>query len=145
MIASGFTPPPLPPPVPLYSKPTSTLANIFASNFFNRSSSPAPTPVEPPQPSPPEDPLEVTILSREIQIYQADIKVSVSTSFGKELERATKKPPPTRMPASLVFSRGDEDDETTEVGVDGMRTRRKDTGGVFSGLCPALDRYVPCG
>ncbi|KAK4683722.1 hypothetical protein P7C73_g6509, partial [Tremellales sp. Uapishka_1] len=76
-------------------------------------------------PPPPENPTEVTFLKRDLQIYQADIKVTVSPGFGRELERATKKSPPSRMPASLVFSRGEEDDV--------------DAGGVFGGLCPSLD------
>jgi len=55
--------------------------------------------------------------------------VSVPAAFGRELERATKKPAPSRMPASLVFSKGEED----EVRAEGS------AGGVFSGLCPPLD------
>ncbi|KAL7421639.1 hypothetical protein Q5752_003408 [Cryptotrichosporon argae] len=123
--ASGFTPPPLP---LASSRPikSSGIASFLGSTFFNRGS-PAPTPREPPPPPPPKDPQEIAILSREIEIYQADVKVTVSPAFGRELERATKKPPPSRMPASLVFSRGDDD------------AGERDVGAVFSGLCPALD------
>lgn len=91
-------------------------------------------PTPPPPPPPPEDPFEVTTLRREIQIYQADIKVSVSPQFGRELERATKKPPPSKMPASLVFSRGNE-----EITSSGSGSEKRDAGGVFAGLCPSLD------
>lgn len=64
--------------------------------------------------------------------YQAEIKVSVSPTFGRELERATKKPPPKTMPASLVFSRQEEE-------VEGPRSANQDVGDVFGGLCPPLD------
>ncbi|WVW83952.1 hypothetical protein I302_105975 [Kwoniella bestiolae CBS 10118] len=134
--ATGFTPPSIPQAITQLAKPAKGFASMLASSFFGRNS-PAPTPVAPPAPAPPpEDPFEVTALHRDIQIYQADIKVSVSPAFGKELERATKKPPPTRMPASVVYSRGEADEEAkTEDG----RPAAKDIGGVFGGLCPPLD------
>jgi hypothetical protein len=43
------------------------------------------------------------------------------------------------MPASLVFSRGEEDEVTEEKHADGTSVKKKDVGGVFSGLCPSLD------
>ena len=76
--------------------------------------------------------MRVSVLHREIQIYQANIKVTVSPAFGKELERATKKPPPKVMLASLIFSREDER-------VDGDDSTTEDVGRVFEGLCPLLD------
>jgi hypothetical protein len=76
------------------------------------------------------------VLAREIQVYQADIKVTVSPQFGRELERATKKAPPTRMPASLVFSREDET-ATTADGSAVSETKR--AAAVFAGLCPPID------
>ncbi|KAK6910047.1 hypothetical protein I203_104076 [Kwoniella mangroviensis CBS 8507] len=134
--ATGFTPPPIPQAIAQLAKPAKGFASMLASSFFGRNS-PAPTPVAPPPPAPPpEDPFEVTTLHRDIQIYQADIKVAVSPAFGRELERATKKPPPTRMPASVVYSRGEADEEAkTEDG----KPAAKDIGGVFGGLCPPLD------
>ncbi|WRT66409.1 uncharacterized protein IL334_003365 [Kwoniella shivajii] len=134
--STGFTPPPIPQAMSELVRPAKGFASMLASSFFGRNS-PAPTPVAPPPPpSPPENLLEVTSIKREIQIYQADIKVSVSPAFGRELERATKKPPPTRMPASVVFSRGEADEEAkTEDG----KPAAQDIGGVFGGLCPPLD------
>jgi hypothetical protein len=115
----------------LLSKPT----GLFAS-FFGRSAVSTPAPVPTPSPTPPTDPNEVDILAREIQVYQADIKVTVSSQFGRELERATKKSPPTRMPASLVFSREDE----TATAADGSAVAdTKRAAAVFAGLCPPLD------
>lgn len=116
------------------AKPAKAFTSFLTSSFFSRST-PSPAPTPPPPPPPEEDPLEVSTLSREIQIYQADIKVSVSPQFGRELERATKKPPPKTMPASLVFSRGDE--EVAGAADEGIKKR--DAGAVFSGLCPSLD------
>lgn len=75
-------------------------------------------------------------MTREVHTYQADIKVTVSPAFGRELERATKKPPPKTMPASLVFSRQEEDSSTESAS--GENTKQ-DAGDVFGGLCPPLD------
>nr|XP_019011143.1 uncharacterized protein I206_04455 [Kwoniella pini CBS 10737]OCF49924.1 hypothetical protein I206_04455 [Kwoniella pini CBS 10737] len=135
--ATGFVPPPLPQAIAQFAKPAKGFASMLASSFFGRQTS-APTPAAQPAPAPslPEDPLEITTLHRDIQIYQADIKVSISPAFGRELERATKKPPPTRMPASVVFSRGE---PTEEAKTDDGKTAAKDIGGVFGGLCPPLD------
>ena len=83
-----------------------------------------------------KDPTKIATLTREVHTYQADIKVTVSPTFGRELERATKKPPPKTMPASLVFSREEED---TSVGSESGGKTRKDVGDVFAGLCPPLD------
>lgn len=74
-------------------------------------------------------------MGREIHTFQADIKVSISSSFSRELERATKKQPPSRMPASLVYSREDESAATA----DGSSASNKKAAVVFSGLCPPLD------
>jgi hypothetical protein len=75
------------------------------------------------------------VLHREIEVFQANVKVTVSPAFGRELERATKKPPPTIMPASLVYSRAE---DQASIDSDGAKAA-KDVGGVFSGLSPPLD------
>ncbi|WVF71489.1 hypothetical protein IAT40_006295 [Kwoniella sp. CBS 6097] len=134
--ATGFVPSPLPAPIAQVGKATKGFASMLASSFFGRST-PSPAPITPPPPPPPPaDPSEVTSLSREIQIYQADIKVSIPTAFGRELERATKKSPPSRMPASLVYSRGEGHEEAK---TDGDQPAAKDIGEVFGGLCPPID------
>ena len=122
------------------ARPAKAFTSFLTSSFFSRST-PSPAPLPPPPPPPPdEDPFDVTELSREIQIYQADIKVSVSTAFGRELERATKKSPPSRMPASLVFSRGDEEmTNSDEKPTSETTPKKRNAGRVFSGLCPSLD------
>jgi hypothetical protein len=137
-VATGFIPSPLPAPIASLAKPAKAFSSFLSSSFFGRSS-PAPAPAVEAPPPPPDDPFEVTTISRDIQIYQADIKVSVSPAFGRELERATKKPPPKAMPASLVFSRGDEEATDSGNGTPGSAVKKQDTGGVFSGLFPALD------
>ena len=80
----------------------------------------------------------MTELHREIQIYQAEIKVTVSPAFGKELERATKKPPPKVMPASLVYAK-DETEELESETAGAPNGQKRDIGGVFDGLCPSLE------
>lgn len=129
MAATGVAPPPLPPLKPM------KLATGLLATFFGRNAAPSPAPEPTPSPNPPTDPNEVDVLAREIQVYQADIKVTVSPQFGRELERATKKAPPTRMPASLVFSREDEHAITK----DGADADKKKASAVFAGLCPPLD------
>jgi hypothetical protein len=125
MIATGFVPPPMPTPAAIINEGSKRFASFFSSSLFNRASTPAPPP--PPPPAPIQDPMAITIASREIHTYQAEIKVTVSSTFGKELERATKKPPPKTMPASLVYSRKDDTTEGDSLG------------DVFGGLCPPLD------
>jgi hypothetical protein len=90
-----------------------------------------------PPPSPPEDPTAISTVSRELQIYEADLKVTVSPAFGRELERATKKPAPTRMPASVVFTKGE--GGAADVRESEGQSATKDIGGVFAGLSPPLD------
>jgi hypothetical protein len=119
----------------MINKGTKTLASFFTSSIFSRSApTPAPTPPAPPPLEPLQDPRRVSTLTREVHTYQAEIKVAVSPAFGRELERATKKPPPKTMPASLVFSRQEEDESILTGG-----QTKKDVGDVFGGLCPPLD------
>lgn len=80
--------------------------------------------------------MEVTALHREIQVYQAEIGVTVSSEFAKELERATKKAPPKVMPASLIYARAEDEQAIVDEGSEKVG---KDVGGVFAGLCPPLD------
>lgn len=129
--ATGVKAPSIPPPA---FKPAKAVGGLISS-FFGRGATPTPTPEPPSSPMPAENPTEVDVLAREIQTFQADIKVSVSGAFGRELERATKKAPPSRMPASLVFSREDE----TATTADGEEATNKKAAAVFAGLCPPLD------
>lgn len=126
-------PPPLPTPAAIVNKGSKTLASFFSS--FRSSPSPAPTPPPPPPQVETKQPTNTTVLAREVHTYQAEIKVSVTSAFGRELERATKKPPPKTMPASLVFSR---EDEGVALQSESGKARH-DAGDVFGGLCPPLD------
>ena len=112
---------------------------MISSSFFGRySSSPTPPPSssvrEPPSTA--EDIMEITTFYRDILIYQGNVKVNVSPAFARELERATKKAAPDRMPASIVYSRGTDDDEAKDLN---GKPFKKDVAGVFDGLCPKLD------
>lgn len=112
---------------------------MISSSFFGRyASSPTPPPssnVQDP-PSTIENAKEITTFYRDILIYQGIVKVNVSQAFARELERATKKPAPDRMPASIVYSRGTDDDEAKDLN---GKPFKKDVAGVFDGLCPKLD------
>lgn len=69
-------------------------------------------------------------------MYQAEVGVTVSSTFAKELERATKKAPPKIMPASLIFSQAEDEEAILDEGSEKVG---RDVGGVFAGLCPPLD------
>ncbi|OWT41907.1 hypothetical protein C362_00273 [Cryptococcus neoformans Bt1] len=136
---AGFSPPPLPSTISQFAKPARGLASMISSSFFGRyASSPTPPPssnVQDP-PSTIENAKEITTFYRDILIYQGNVKVNVSQAFARELERATKKPAPDRMPASIVYSRGTDDDEAKDLN---GKPFKKDVAGVFDGLCPKLD------
>lgn len=111
-------------------------AGGFLASFFGRAKEPSPTPTPEPVATPPvQDLNEVDILYRQINTFQADVKVSITSNYAKELERATKKAAPSRMPASLVFSRADESEKI----LDSKSSHSKAATTVFSGLCPPLD------
>ncbi|KLT40935.1 hypothetical protein CC85DRAFT_286971 [Cutaneotrichosporon oleaginosum] len=129
--ATGTKPPPIPPAL---AKPAKAVGG-FLTSFFGRSAPPTPSPEPPSSPMPTEDPTHVDVLAREIQTFQADVKVSVTAAFGRELERATKKSAPQRMPASLVFAH----EEDTAKTADGSEASNKKAAVVFAGLCPPLD------
>ncbi|ODN94260.1 hypothetical protein L198_05116 [Cryptococcus wingfieldii CBS 7118] len=132
---TGFTPPPMSNPFTQIAKPARGLASMISTSFFGRYTAASPTPPSPAPPPPPaEEPTKSTTLLRDIQIFQANIKVSVSPAFGRELERATKKPAPGKMTASIVYSRDEDNDTKVEDG----RDPSADEAGVFSGLCPKL-------
>nr|ODN97578.1 hypothetical protein L204_02996 [Cryptococcus depauperatus CBS 7855] len=136
---TGFAPPPLPNAITQLAKPARGLASMISSSFFGRYSSPVPLQTPPTPPPPPSNPKELTTVHRDIQIYEADIKINISPTYAKELERATKKPAPDRMPASIVYSR-EEDDEAKTIN---NKEATQNVAGVFSGLCPTLGSEKP--
>lgn len=101
----------------------------------------------PPHPEPEKikekDPLEAIVTSLALRIVAANISVSVSKTFGVELERATKKPPPRQTSVALVFT-GREAWEEGELADGGKATEDaaeegKGEKSVFRGLRADLD------
>jgi hypothetical protein len=125
----GFVREPL--PSVLKPKPAaggSGFASMLAS-VFTRSVTPSPstnstrTAVDPPK----QDPRAILSNSMTLQIYRADVKVTLERALEKELERATKKLPPKRTSLQLIFS--ELDSQSSESGNDTVN-------GIFAGLKP---------
>lgn len=141
--------PPPPPPPKLFAKPvalpsastfTSMFSSVFRSGPSSRSLTPA-APVPPPPPPPPvKDQFEELLTSLSLKIISADVQISVSKSFGVELERATKKPPPKRTAVSVVFT-GREAWDEGEHDLEKRDQDAEDKGekSVFRGLRADLD------
>lgn len=134
--ASSTAPPP--PPKLLKVAPT-TATSGFASmlSLFSRSSTSTPVPsLPPPPPPPPKDSFELLQSDLSLKIVAVDVKVSVSRAYGLELERATKKAPPSRTRVALVFTGKDE----WEAGEkDGEADEGGGEGSVWRGLRADLD------
>jgi len=117
-------------------------SSVFRSAPSSRALTPAPAPPEPEKVKE-KDPLEVIFTDLALRIVAANVRVSVSKSFGVELERATKKPPPKQTSVALVFTGREawEEGEATD-GVDVSNDAAEEGKGeksVFRGLRADLD------
>lgn len=130
---SGLTPPPLPILRPAaIGRAAGGFASMLSSALFSRGSSattsasrelPAPT-------QPVADPHEILSHESSLRIFAADVLVQVDRNLGRELERATKKPPPKRTKLQLIFSPATEGEQDAKAAVDGAE--------IFAGLKPDL-------
>ncbi|CAE6384073.1 unnamed protein product [Rhizoctonia solani] len=110
---------------------TSFFSSLFSS--FTSASSPAPVPV--PLPEPEKDPLEEIESTVKLSIYAAEISVRLDSRMNTELERATKKKPPSTSTYQLIYTGKDEYDASKKED----EKEFKDTGSVFQGLRADLD------
>lgn len=102
-------------------------ASMFSS-VFSRSLTPVkPAAIPSPPPKPKKDPRGILSTSMMLQVYQADVRVTVDRNLEKELERATKKPPPKTTVLQLIFS---------EAPATGERKTAGATDDIFGGLNP---------
>ena len=108
-------------PLPAVEKAKTAAPGMgFASMFssvFSRSLTPAKAAAPPPPPVlPKKDPREVLSTSMMLQVYQADVRITVDRNLEKELERATKKPPPKSTVLQLIFSEAPAIGESKKTG-----------------------------
>lgn len=128
---------------------TSMLQSAFGrSSNKEKDARPAP----PPTPAPVEDPattnakmLDTVTATVHLRIATANVAVAADAAFQREIERSTKKPPPTNTAFHVIFTNKDEYDasvgEHEESGEAGARNGNTDGGvrQIFQGLLPRLD------
>ncbi|KAH7337817.1 hypothetical protein B0J17DRAFT_664321 [Rhizoctonia solani] len=110
---------------------TSFFSSLFSS--FTSAPSPAPTPARLPDPE--KDPLEALESTVQLSIYAAEVSVRLDNRMNTELERATKKKPPSTSTYQLIYTGKDEYDASKKED----EKEFKDTGSVFQGLRADLD------
>lgn len=92
---------------------TQMVKQSFATKFlsFAASSVRTPEPVKTPEPSVPEkDPLETLTASLFLRIVTAQAKLTASAAIITEIERSTKKPPPSSCRLRVLYSSKEEAD-----------------------------------
>ena len=137
LVYTNSSPPPAPPkPFRIAAQPTNSFASMLSTAFFSRGSS-TPPPILPPPPPPPpaKDPFESLPTSLSLRIMAADVVVKVGRALAVELERATKKNPPSRTKVGLVFTRREE----WERGEEESKGESAAEGSVWRGLRADLD------
>lgn len=79
--------------------------SLFSSLTGSANTSRAVTPAPAPPPVPKVDPLSVVETNVMLSIFAADIAVKLDQKMIAELNRSTKKNPPTRMKYELIYVR----------------------------------------
>ncbi|CDZ96200.1 Transcription factor Opi1 [Phaffia rhodozyma] len=121
---------------PPSAAPTTSFTSMLSSALFGRSS-PVPVALPPPSIAKPKDPFELIETGLELNLIAADAKVGISQAFGKEMERAMKKQPPSRTKVVLVWTSKDEWDAAEKEG----ENEKEGTGenSIFRGLRADLE------
>ncbi|KAG8731231.1 hypothetical protein FRC11_004681, partial [Ceratobasidium sp. 423] len=109
--------------------------SFFSSLFSSFTSTPAPAPTPAPPPEPEKDPLEAIESNVQLSIFAAEVSVRLDARMNTELERATKKKPPSTSTYQLIYTGKDEYDASKKED----EKEFKDTGSVFQGLRADLD------
>lgn len=128
-----------PPPPKLATKPAAPKPGGFFSSLFGfstpqRGNAPLPV-VAPKEEEKPLNPNDVINTSISLSIYSADVDVKLDNKTLNELQRSTKKRPPTKMKCALIYTGKNEYDSSTE---EDKRLPFK-TGSVFQGLRADID------
>ncbi|KAI8998895.1 hypothetical protein BD414DRAFT_519966 [Trametes punicea] len=120
-------------------KSTAGVGGFFSSLFSSRTGSRAPsravTPAPAPSPVPETDPVSVVESNVVLSIFAADVVVKLDQKMIAELNRSTKKNPPTRMKYELIYTGKAEYDASKREDEKHGRT----AGSVFQGLRADLD------
>ncbi|KAG8895151.1 hypothetical protein FRB99_000735, partial [Tulasnella sp. 403] len=122
-----------PPPVPRIIEAVTKFSGgggFFSSLISSFAGSSAPTPAPTASPIPEPDLLEALESSVMLTIYNARVETKLDRKTTAELERATKKKPPSVCWYSLIFTGKDEFDASKEEDL----KEYKSTGSVFQGL-----------
>ncbi|KAG8964407.1 hypothetical protein FRC03_001808 [Tulasnella sp. 419] len=116
-------------------KPATSSGGFFSSLLASFAT---PTPARTPEPQAPTkepDPLEVLESSVLLTVYSARVDVRLDKKMSNELERATKKKPPTTCTYSLIYTGKDEYDASKREDERDFKA----TGSIFQGLRADLD------
>lgn len=146
MVYQAASSPPPPPKQPIKAPaPATSFASMLSSAFFSRST-PSPAPLAPPVPPPrPKDPFEALTTTLNLKIMAADVSVTISRAFAVELERATKKAPPSKTQVAMVFTgreewEAGEAEAVAEVNAGGTAMAENErVGTIWRGLRADLD------
>lgn len=98
-------------------KPSQSIKQSFATKFLSFATSqrqPDPTPTKPSEP--PASPTEIQTAALFLSIVTASAKITATSSFIAEIERATKKPPPMETRLQVLFTSKDEADASIAGG-----------------------------
>ena len=89
------------------NKPPTSGGGFFSSILSSLSGSSTPqrvvTPLPPPLPPKPVDHLAINETSVSLSIYSASIQVRLDKKLSSEIQRSTKKNPPTKMKFELIY------------------------------------------
>ncbi|CAE6441272.1 unnamed protein product [Rhizoctonia solani] len=122
-------------PIPSDKAAKPAPATSFFSSLFSSFSAPSPAPAPAPPPEPEKDPLEALESTVQLSVFAAEIGVRLDNRMNTELERATKKKPPSTSTYQLIYTGKDEYDASKKEDEKEFR----DTGSVFQGLRADLD------
>ncbi|KIM45164.1 hypothetical protein M413DRAFT_428973 [Hebeloma cylindrosporum] len=121
------------------NKPPASGGGFFSSIFSSLSGSSTPqrvvTALPPPVPPKPIDHLAINETNVSLSIYSASIQVRLDKKLSSEIQRSTKKNPPTKMKFELIYTAKDEYDASLEEDA----KQPEATGSIFQGLRADLD------
>jgi hypothetical protein len=90
-------------PIPSDKAAKPAPATSFFSSLFSSFSAPSPAPAPAPPPEPEKDPLEALESTVQLSVFAAEIGVRLDNRMNTELERATKKKPPSTSTYQLIY------------------------------------------
>ncbi|KAF9484470.1 hypothetical protein BDN70DRAFT_910674 [Pholiota conissans] len=125
------------PPKATATKPSSG-GSFFSSIFSSLAGTSTPQRAATPAPLPPPKPVDhlaINETSVSLSIYSASVQVRLDKKLSSEINRSTKKNPPTRMKFELIYTAKDEYDASLEEDA----KQPEVTGSIFQGLRADVD------